>query len=540
MIEETSEEAARVEPSPLEPSAKKERRVPVAHPILFAVFPVLSLFSANIVEVTWGQVFPPLGISIAGTILVLLLAWAILRNLQRAGIVTSVIVLLFFSYGSVSDFLEDHKLFGVSLGSARVIFPLWGVITAAAGVFAWRIRRTRNTTKILNVVAVALVLTTLVPIISHQLGERHSSGPSAAKGASPSKAGAAIDKRDIYYIMVEDYGGPRTLKEVWNFDDTPFLNQLRALGLYVADDALANYPNTTLSVSSSLNLDYLNDLLTKPTGGVSSSWLRADGLFKGPRAARYLKGQGYKYVHIGGWWEPSRKDPYADVNFVFDPLSEFSRTLLEGTAAWPIARQLGIGKTALDNRAAQFARVPYQLTKTIGARTMFNQPTFVFTHLLIPHPPYVFDRTGTFVTKAQEKAKGVKASYLDQIVYTNKVIINLLKKLLSGPESTRPIVILQSDEGPQPSWIGPQAKHFTWRKATSLQLRSKFPILSAYYLPGVSKTELYPSISPVNSLRVVFNDYLGANFPILPDRSYIFPDFSHLYTFVDVTAKVDH
>jgi hypothetical protein len=60
-------------------------------------------------------------------------------------------------------------------------------------------------------------------------------------------------------------------------------------------------------------------------------------------------------------------------------------------------------------------------------------------------------------------------------------------------------------------------------------------ILNAYYLPGTGQAGLYPSITPVNSFRVVFNAYFGTDLPILPDRSYIFTNQLHLYDFRDIT-----
>jgi len=44
--------------------------------------------------------------------------------------------------------------------------------------------------------------------------------------------------------------------------------------------------------------------------------------------------------------------------------------------------------------------------------------------------------------------------------------------------------------------------------------------LSAFYLPGGAHQGLYPSISSVNTFRVVFNTYFGAEYPLLPDVSY--------------------
>jgi hypothetical protein len=39
-------------------------------------------------------------------------------------------------------------------------------------------------------------------------------------------------------------------------------------------------------------------------------------------------------------------------------------------------------------------------------------------------------------------------------------------------------------------------------------------------VPDVVKAKLYPGISPVNSFRVLFNAYFGADYRLLPDRNY--------------------
>jgi hypothetical protein len=43
--------------------------------------------------------------------------------------------------------------------------------------------------------------------------------------------------------------------------------------------------------------------------------------------------------------------------------------------------------------------------------------------------------------------------------------------------------------------------------------------LNAYYLPKGYK-DLYDSITPVNSFRIILNEYFGASYPLLPDITY--------------------
>jgi hypothetical protein len=49
-------------------------------------------------------------------------------------------------------------------------------------------------------------------------------------------------------------------------------------------------------------------------------------------------------------------------------------------------------------------------------------------------------------------------------------------------------------------------------------------ILNAYYFPDGEYDALYPSISPVNSFRIVLNHFFNQDYDILPDLSYFTTD----------------
>jgi hypothetical protein len=45
--------------------------------------------------------------------------------------------------------------------------------------------------------------------------------------------------------------------------------------------------------------------------------------------------------------------------------------------------------------------------------------------------------------------------------------------------------------------------------------------LLAVYLPDQSYKKFYPSISPVNTFRIIFDQYFGADYTLLPDTTYV-------------------
>ena len=68
---------------------------------------------------------------------------------------------------------------------------------------------------------------------------------------------------DIYYIILDSYGRTDLLASNLKYDNSAFISDLTKMGFYVADCSQSNYPRTDVSLGSSLNLDYLQNLNDK-------------------------------------------------------------------------------------------------------------------------------------------------------------------------------------------------------------------------------------------------------------------------------------
>ena len=135
-------------------------------------------------------------------------------------------------------------------------------------------------------------------------------------------------------------------------------------------------------------------------------------------------------------------------------------------------------------------------------------PKFTYVHLFIPHYPYVFGPDGEILTDpgyySGDRGGAVNTTYEDsgyvnQIQYIDKRIAPILQTIISKSKNP-PIILLMGDHG--------------------LVDNNRKTDLLAYYLPK-GNGKLYPSISPVNSFRLIFDEYFGANYPLLPDLTYI-------------------
>jgi len=413
---------------------------------------------------------------------------------------------------------------------------MWILLAAAALVASVRAgKRLYELTTVLNVVAAGLVLINLFSVFQYQArsraAERAAFQESEAgfEGSLPDPdevrrrpAGARSTLPDIYYFIFDTYGGEVGLQKAFGFDNTPFLRSLESRGFYVAHRSTANYPRTSLSLASSLNMEYL-DFLTDRLGRDSEDGRALTRLIKYNRVGRFLQSIGYQYIQIGSWWEATSVSPIADRNVIYGGLSEFDKVLYETTVLRPLSED--------EFRQREWKRVQFEF-KAVERTTKLEGPKFVFAHFLLPHSPWVFARDGSYKTREEMRRHSRAENYIDQLLYTNSRVERMLDTLLSGPESSRPVILLQSDEGPYEG--APNA----WRRISSTNLVRKFPNLNAYLLPGVGHSDLYPTITPVNSFRLVFRLYFGAALATLPDRNYVFRTTRYIYDFTDVTERV--
>jgi hypothetical protein len=137
---------------------------------------------------------------------------------------------------------------------------------------------------------------------------------------------------------------------------------------------------------------------------------------------------------------------------------------------------------------------------------------FVFAHIVVPHRPYTFGPNGEIPAYDGNTAtyEQIGQAYIDQVQFVSKEILKVVDALMRKSK-VQPVIIIQGDHGPASDLTSDGIK--------------RMPILNAYYLPSVQMDQvLYPSISPVNSFRIVLNKYFDQDLPILEDRSYYAPE----------------
>ena len=365
---------------------------------------------------------------------------------------------------------------------------------------------------------------------------------SSSRATEPVMAGQRVTAStgrlpDIYYIILDGYGRQDMLQEVHGFDDSPFITALQQRGFVIAPKSQSNYSRTLLSLSSSLNMQYLDTL--SAAMGNSNLWWPAGDSIQHSQVRSFLESQGYKTVFISSGWD------YTDIrdgDMYLKAYPIMLRNFQMGFISWTNLRFFGNNWSGISFPSAnESRRVVLHDFEALESTVEIAGPKFVFSHIMAPHPPYIFGSDGGPAANNivhpdpgtpgyDEAILRYRQGYLDQMAFINQKTLDMLDAILAN-SITPPVIILQGDHGPD--------VYMDFEDPAKACLYERYSILNAYYLPGVPADALPADISPVNSFRLVFNRYFGTDLAMLPNQRYFSTDY-RLYQFQNVTSLTEN
>jgi len=492
---------------------------------LLAAFAVLSLYAYNVSEIHFADALRSLLVSLAFAGVILSLIRLILKDWQKAALVASLLLLLFFSYGHIYNFLVDIGTPGLVMRRHRYLIPVVLVCFVLGVALLLRAKGgLKLATTLLNVV---LFTALLIPILQSSLYAyrlRRASSSVSAAGVQTLQLPQAGVPPDVYYLIMDAYARDDILRDYYDFDNTSFLEDLEALGFYIPRCSQSNYAQTRLSLASSLNMEHIPSLGDEYTPDqISRAGLEAR--IKHSESRRLLESLGYLTVAF-------------ESGFAWTQIEDAALYLAPDSAAFNRMRSLGglnafevlylkttAGRILLDGMVVfqgflqpdfeypdqiHRQRVEFTLEQLAGLPEM-EGPKFVFAHIVSPHPPYVFDAQGPRRSPPENETEG----YRDQVAYLNAQLLPLMRTLIAE-STTPPIIVLQADHG-----------------GVNTSSTERMAIFNAYYLPGDGGEQLYTHITPVNTFRLIFDTYFGGAFDLREDASY-FSGYQFPYRFTPV------
>ncbi|RJP27564.1 MAG: hypothetical protein C4527_13310 [Candidatus Omnitrophota bacterium] len=510
------------------------------HPFLLSVYFILYVYAHNVTEIDFVRILPYLFASLGLAVIAVAGSYVLFRDIIKAAILASVLIFLFFSFGHLYDWIDNYYWGTIKIGRRRYVFYFYAILVTGLGFYLYKTRKALTTvTSFLNTLTLLSILICCFQIAVFNV--RRADIRDAFDQADHPETSSFIttspaDPPDIYYLIFDGYANGNVLKNMLGYDNEEFLSYLESTGFYVARNSRSNYGQTPLSLSSTLSMDYVN-YAEERVGYHTADASLLHHLIRYSKVASYLKNRGYRYYHVGsGYYEPTNYNPNADVFIQAGVTDELAMVLFKTT----FFRMFELYYNPITND--QRARI-LGMFDEIAVLKKSDTPKYVFAHFVSPHPPFIFGPNGEDISNVQMDMFGDvwknKQAYFDQIIFVNTKIKKMCESILANT-NRNVIILLHSDHGSGclPGQFKPDGPdEIPLLKKENMVER--FGNFMAYYFPNQQYDRLYPGITPVNSFRIVFNQFFDDQFELLPDKSYT-SDAQIYYKFYDITELAEY
>jgi hypothetical protein len=441
---------------------------------------------------------------LGASIVLSLLCCLLYRNFIKANLAAFFIMAFNFFFGSAHDGLR--KIFpGTFITKYVFILPAAAIIFIVLLIFLKKRKSPLfKLSYYLNILFVILMLTDAV-LLTVKVVTWEKASYTLPEGFVNCNN---CPKPDIYFILADEYAGNNELKDLFQFDDSMFLNQLKDLNFHTIPKSYSNYNYTPFSLASILNMNYL-DLKGKDRNKPDLTYCYES--IRDNKLLQFLRSDGYSFYN------------YSVFDFEGQPAQTIETFL-------PAKTRLITAQTFLSrfNKEIRFNLVSrfnsekdleiitynnktnneniYSLTWKL-AEQKISSPKFVYTHLMMPHYPYYFDRNGKEqpFEKLLEGNQSNKEAYIEYLQYSNKKLIELVQHILQS-SATPPIIVLMGDHG---------FRHFN----EPVDSKYYFLNLVSVHLPSKNYSGFSDSLSGVNLFRVVLNTQFEQHLPFLKDST---------------------
>ena len=479
---------------------------------LLPVFFVFHGYAENWRNIEARACIPLAAIYCVAALILFGLARLFLKNSLKAALLASFMLAFFFFFGALHDFLRGHHIFLHRYGILLPLFVLMVILIAV------RLRRKTPSPRLalfLNSLFLVYILVDAGSLLIGRGGEGQARFSAYPQPAGTYRRCDTCARPDIYFIIFDEYCNSRTLRQTFGYDNHRFDDWLTAQGFHIQPDSRSNYSKTPFSMASILNFTYLDDIRDTAHVGPEDFTNQLSSI-RDNEVSRFLGSMGYRIINNCVFDLAAAP---ATVDLPLIPTS--TRLITDRTLLNYLARDLGGWFAAHFNNTqtittpesnfAYYDQMNHRLIRqTIAesARTD-SKPRFVYTHILMPHAPYLYDSLGhprdPHIVMTEPEAESLD-SYLHYIPYTNAVIEDLLTRIRQNTHD-KAVVIFMSDHG------------YRYRPPQGADPLKYYDNQNAIFLPDGDYRAFYPTISAVNEFRAVFNHLFHQQLPILPDSA---------------------
>jgi len=294
-------------------------------------------------------------------------------------------------------------------------------------------------------------------------------------------SGQPTASRSVFWILPDRLASPEVFATIGH-DSGPFVDALRERGFYVRENAAVDSQGSVLSGhfgGEGQTMESLAFMFNLETPSRQLEYIEGLSMIRGNKAARLATALGYEPHHLGSWMQESARSPQA-INHIYK--GNALENLFGGEFGW-----MWLDATLYRYWPQPFTRLHrqsiWQLEQTIDLASS-EKPVYAFTHLLLPHPPFVWSAGGEPVDAPPNSEEEQLAAYRAQTDWTEAFLLATVDLILADSLAITPhtpAIIIQADEGLKVNVPGIDER---------LTEEQKMGIFTAWYIPGATQAEL--------------------------------------------------
>jgi len=489
------------------PASKRVWHLAPIHPYILALYPIVFLYAQNVDSTDPVLVTRPVVLALIVAMLLVCTYWLIVRDAHTASCMASVALIAFFALWS--PITRNFLAADVPVRGWNPLFPKIAYLAIIGLITAWIAFRRPVPQKItlaFNASAVVVFTMACWPMRSAIIAssEPEDVHPVASLTVIP-EAGRLMNPRpNVFFIILDAYGRQDVLLNEFGYDNTPFLTSMQEKGFLLVEGSQADYDNTLQSMSSCLQMNYLDDPEVLQWQGKRIR----DLMYDGPVHSTF-RAQGYSVCAISAGFSMIEPTQAVDVlvrpGFFAPVVGQFEAHVVNLT---PVPEISGMFDMNIVNYMWR-QKLLHSIHNIETPLAMgLEKPIFVQAHILCPHAPFVFDSkgnayesTGKFTLDESGSAnmERRRLEYVAQLQGLNHHIERAIDRVLANSIDP-PIIVVISDHGPP-------------KPLTTVEGRQSN--LCLLHLPGIDSSQIPQDLHMVNLFRLIFNLYFDAELPLL-------------------------
>jgi hypothetical protein len=422
----------------------------------------------------------------------------IFHHTLKAGIFSFSLLCIQFFFGALHDFIRS-VLPDFFLGKYIILIPLLALLIVILIIYLKKTsHRLERITQFFNLLLILIVVMDLVQLFPNLLKKQ----TNLSIPASMFLPCDTCIKPDIYLIVTDEYAGEKELADIFSFDNTSFYSQLKQRGFHVANHPTSNYNATVYSISSMLQLDYL-DISGKKIN--HRDMMKCRRYINNNNTIDFLRKNGYSFSNNSFFDFAGIKNPLTNLYF---PSRE--KLINAGTFLNRVNKDLGAYfakkekiESVKTNDLQNDRDAEKRLIELVSKKE--KQPKFVYTHFTVPHHPYFLDSSGKETPYEYDDETSIKTGYLQYLKYANQKFVQLID-LIKSRTGKPAVIILMSDHGFR-------------QLENKLPKQYNFMNLNAVFFPSGDYSGFYEGMSNVNQFRIILNSLFNQKLPLLKDST---------------------